>query len=402
MARTVVPAGMKTSTASSKVRRSLGCMAPTPTTWRDTSWPRSSRTEIMTEYSQGSPTSGCWIVPFDTQRRDRGRFRAGPRRRACADPQMVAAHGTDGRTFENRLPAVRADTRCTGRALTRRGHDAEPLSTLRVDFLDAAEPALVAPPELDAAPHARARGDGERTRLEIAGENPRLEQFHPRGAADVAVELAAHRHRFGGHPADHLGSGFDGQIALHVHVALKAAGDADVARSLDLALDRESGGEDRLLEIRSPARGAAARTRRTEPGMTDRREVDPLIRLATDRRFHRRGTSSFLCAVGSFQIAMMQRVLVGVGCVRQFARARAVRLGVVTPHPERGAQLVIPGVGPLGTVDLRGIPRVRMCALAGATASPSRVRRSGIYPIPDPPTRHRVWFSNVRSAGGGD
>lgn len=56
-------AGVNTSTDSENVRASAGCSAPTPTTWRVTSSPRSFLIEISTEYSHDSPTAGWRIVP---------------------------------------------------------------------------------------------------------------------------------------------------------------------------------------------------------------------------------------------------------------------------------------------------------------------------------------------------
>ena len=45
--------GGKTSTDNEKVRFSDGCRAPTPTTWRVTSSPRSLRMAMITKYSCG-------------------------------------------------------------------------------------------------------------------------------------------------------------------------------------------------------------------------------------------------------------------------------------------------------------------------------------------------------------
>ena len=47
----LTPSGAKTSTESVTVRPSLACKAPTPTTLRSTSSPRSLRIEMTTEYS---------------------------------------------------------------------------------------------------------------------------------------------------------------------------------------------------------------------------------------------------------------------------------------------------------------------------------------------------------------
>jgi len=57
------PSGAKTSTANANFRCSPGGMAPTPTTWRVTSSPRSFVIDITTAYSHASPTFGCRMVP---------------------------------------------------------------------------------------------------------------------------------------------------------------------------------------------------------------------------------------------------------------------------------------------------------------------------------------------------
>src|SRR5262249_53904994 len=43
-------------------RPSLGCNAPTPTTWRATSSPRSFLISTTTEYSHGSPDDSGWRI----------------------------------------------------------------------------------------------------------------------------------------------------------------------------------------------------------------------------------------------------------------------------------------------------------------------------------------------------
>ena len=58
-----LPSGVNTSTAKEKVRASPGSSAPTPTTWRATSSPRSFRIDTTTEYSHASPAFGCRIDP---------------------------------------------------------------------------------------------------------------------------------------------------------------------------------------------------------------------------------------------------------------------------------------------------------------------------------------------------
>src|SRR3546814_13484856 len=74
-----------------------------------------------------------------------------------------------------------------------------------------------------------------------------LEQLHARGRFDVAVQLAGHHHLLGLDAAAEFGALLDGQVALHVDVALELAGDADVAGAFDLAFDGQVGGDQRLL-----------------------------------------------------------------------------------------------------------------------------------------------------------
>jgi len=76
--------GVNTSTASVKVRASAGCKAPTPTTWRVTSSPRSFLIEINTEYSQDSPTAGWRIVPCTLSA-----VRLGTSRSGAIDPEAL-------------------------------------------------------------------------------------------------------------------------------------------------------------------------------------------------------------------------------------------------------------------------------------------------------------------------
>jgi len=54
---------LNTSTASEKVRVSPGCNAPTPTTWRAISSPRSLRIASTTEYSHEPQFAGWRSVP---------------------------------------------------------------------------------------------------------------------------------------------------------------------------------------------------------------------------------------------------------------------------------------------------------------------------------------------------
>jgi hypothetical protein len=60
------------------------------------------------------------------------------------------------------------------------------------------------------------------------------------------------RHRIdsiGAHAAHHFGARFNGQVSLHVHVALESAGDAYVAGALDLAFDCQARRQQRFLRV---------------------------------------------------------------------------------------------------------------------------------------------------------
>jgi hypothetical protein len=85
---------VNTSTAKVKVRSSAGCSAPTPTTWRVISSPRSLRTESITEYSQGRSAGGCRIVP-STRSAEKlvGAFRLAPgsKRKWCRQAGQTLA-----------------------------------------------------------------------------------------------------------------------------------------------------------------------------------------------------------------------------------------------------------------------------------------------------------------------
>src|SRR5690606_15916419 len=103
---------------------------------------------------------------------------------------------------------------------------------------------------------ARTGGDRERVRLDVAVDRAGFDQLDPGRGLDVAFQFARHVHAVGPHAAGDLRAVLDGQVALHVDVALEAAGDADVAGTLDLALDGQVGGDHRLL-----GRGGRRRTR---------------------------------------------------------------------------------------------------------------------------------------------
>src|SRR5262249_51991015 len=104
---------------------------------------------------------------------------------------------------------------------------------------------------LDLPAHAGAGGDGQRARLHVPADDAALEQLHPLGVLDVALELPTHGHSLGPHLPIDIGAGIDGEVAVHLHVALEAAGDAYVAGADDLALDGEIGSDDGLFHFRA-------------------------------------------------------------------------------------------------------------------------------------------------------
>src|SRR5439155_24237891 len=108
---------------------------------------------------------------------------------------------------------------------------------------------LLTPADLHAPTHARARGDGERAGLEIAVEDSGGEELDALRALDVPLDLAADRDGARPHAAGELRAGVDREVALDVDVPLEAAGDADVPRAVDLAGDRDVGGDHRLLHL---------------------------------------------------------------------------------------------------------------------------------------------------------
>ena len=99
---------------------------------------------------------------------------------------------------------------------------------------------------------------------------------------DVALDLAADDHGRGIDLAGDVRALLDRDVALHVDVALEAAGDADVARALDLALDGDVGGDQRFL-------GGAGRSRAPDGGWSS---MAPATRTGDGRRGAAAGSAS--------------------------------------------------------------------------------------------------------------
>src|SRR3982750_3360545 len=106
---------------------------------------------------------------------------------------------------------------------------------------DLSDGGFVVPAEFRLAAHARTRGNGERTGLEIADQYASLLKLDLRGRFDVAFELARDRDFLRAHAAVQFRIFLDREIALHVDVALELAGDAHVTGAFDLAFDRDVG-----------------------------------------------------------------------------------------------------------------------------------------------------------------
>src|SRR5439155_2964646 len=94
------------------------------------------------------------------------------------------------------------------------------------------------PAECNVASHAGPAGNGERTGLEISIQNATCEQLDARRAVDVSFQITADGDCAGPDRSGDLGAGLDGQIAIDIHITLEAASHANVAGSLDLAVDR--------------------------------------------------------------------------------------------------------------------------------------------------------------------
>src|SRR6476659_1971736 len=114
--------GLNTSTEKVKLRPSPGWIAPTPTTWRDTSSPLSLRTVTRTEYSQDCPFSGCLSAPSSRSAEKLGAARAaapGSKRRCFLQAgQLVALWRITARQWGQSRVAPAADDRTV---LTTRG-----------------------------------------------------------------------------------------------------------------------------------------------------------------------------------------------------------------------------------------------------------------------------------------
>jgi hypothetical protein len=97
-----------------------------------------------------------------------------------------------------------------------------------------------------------------------------LRQFDALRFLDVAFQLAGDGDVARAHAAGQLGAGLDGEIALHVDVALEAAGDAYAAAAFDLAFDGDVGSDQRFLaSVSLSARNHGSRRGRRSGSVSD-------------------------------------------------------------------------------------------------------------------------------------
>jgi hypothetical protein len=177
---------------------------------------------------------------------------------------MLTARANVGALQNSRL-AVRTCSRCAKRAWTNYAHQ-DPAAGAHNPLLQL----LVIPAELDVPAHARAGGDGDRSRLDVADDHSAFEDVDPLGRFDVALQLSADHDDRSQHLARQVRARLDVEVAVDAHIALEAAGDAHVARSLDLALDAEVRRDDGFAALTAgdgPARrGSQGRIARSSLG----------------------------------------------------------------------------------------------------------------------------------------
>src|SRR5579864_293141 len=165
--------------------------------------------------------------------------------------------GTPGRSSGSRESSpCNADRcgsspRCPGER--RRSCVAEALAVNLAVSLGAA---LDVVPELHLPAHTRACGNRQRSGFDVAVDDARLEQLDALGVLDVADELTAHAHDARLDVALEARARIQAHVAIDLHVALEAAGDAYVTRACDLAFDSEVGGDDRFFHFLARRRTA--------------------------------------------------------------------------------------------------------------------------------------------------
>src|SRR5688572_30172588 len=157
-----VPRGANTSTDRVTVRDSSGSSAPTPTTLRATSSPRSLRIDTTTEYSHESAPLGLRNAPST-----RSAEKVGCTRRSTSE--LGSKRGwwwQPGQTLAlSRIVVLQC-----GQILVLPGTATRP-------FMCSSVLGLLVPAEFRLAAHAGTRRDGEGAGLQLAIEHAGLQQF---------------------------------------------------------------------------------------------------------------------------------------------------------------------------------------------------------------------------------
>src|SRR4029078_9094187 len=118
-----------------------------------------------------------------------------------------------------------------------------------------------APATLGLAAHPGSGGNRQRARLQVAYDHAGREQIDMRRFVDIAFQLAGDRDLAGAHAARQFGAGLDSQVTLDADVAFEFSRDAHAAAALDLAFDRDVGGDQRFLRRRARVGAGHGRAR---------------------------------------------------------------------------------------------------------------------------------------------
>src|SRR5258708_31867031 len=107
--------------------------------------------------------------------------------------------------------------------------------------------------------HPRSGGNGDRSGFQFADDDSAFQHIHSLGGLDIALQFAADDDDAGQNLPGQVSAGFDAEITVDANIALEAASNFDVAGSLDLAFDRQIGGDYRFSALDPGSRGRTAR-----------------------------------------------------------------------------------------------------------------------------------------------
>ena len=132
------------------------------------------------------------------------------------------------------------------------------------------------------AAHARAGRYRDRPRLHVPYDDAALQYVHSFRGFDVALQFTGRlRPRPRQHLARQLRPGIDGEVPVDAHIAFEASGHAHIARTLDLAFDREIRRNDGIAAL-----GSLSGSR---PACRRERRLTPIRQIALRRRARRDG-----------------------------------------------------------------------------------------------------------------